>query len=231
MINNQKGYTNPYYQKGRTAQPQLIRAKVLSVDTSAGYSNFNVVDQFGNYYSNVRMITPAGNAQIQSNVPVRVDQEIMLIKTSTSAQPYALGGVDKPILGDENQIALEGAVVGNADSSRRAQLDYFIDNEGNRIHLHNNDGITLNSEQNMRLQYNNTCRLSHQGSSGNNPIQAQPFFDEIYGYLQDVERRQDALLSFLPVLLPPLFLLLLIFLSPRRSLLPRAGSPASATPG
>jgi hypothetical protein len=186
----------------------LVRAKVLEVDTSTGYSNFRVIDQFGNYYDNVRMITPAGNAQLQSNFPVRADQEIMLLKTSTSAQPYALGGVDKPILGDENQIQIEGTVVGNADSTRRAQLDYFIDNEGNRIALHNDDGVTVSSVQNLRLQYNETCRLSHQGSSGNNPIQAQPFFDEIYGYLQDVERRQDAIVDFIEFLGPPLVELL-----------------------
>ena len=172
------------------ANGQVQKATVVNVNIISGRIQCDVLDCNGNFYTGCEVISPGtGGANGYSNVSIEKNQEVVIIMTGTATSPY--------ILGTTFRSSLTGIQITEtaADDSKDYQTisinNDFRKNGLNSINLTKNNGIILNSAQNIRLQLmlGGKLRISAAGQTVDNPLNGQQFIDELFDYIQNLENR------------------------------------------
>jgi len=169
---------------------QIVKANIVNVNVIQGRIQCDVIDINGNYYTGCEVITPgSGGSNGYSNTLIEKNQEVIIILTGSSTPPY--------ILGTTFRSSLANIQINETQSD--SNVDYqnvSINNDYrkvglNSINLTKNNGIILNSSQNIRLQMmlGGKLRISSAGETVDNPLNGQQFIDALFGYIENLENR------------------------------------------
>jgi hypothetical protein len=175
---------------------EVVTAVVESVSVSdEGLVSIDVVDSTGEYFAGVRIIGTGGSVYSWSNFPIRVNQHVTLIKTGEHNFPVCIGSGSK-ILSEEDisyKPTTNGATIVNSSSdiTETYLTDWSILNNTNQLSVTENNGVVVKSPQNIRLQLSNDAlfRISKNGLTVDNPLNAQQFIEALFSYLAVLEAK------------------------------------------
>jgi len=180
------------------ANGQVQKATVVNVNIISGRIQCDVLDCNGNFYTGCEVISPGtGGANGYSNVSIEKNQEVVIIMTGTATSPYILGTTFRSSLAGI-QIA-ETAEDNSKDYQTISINNDFRKNGLNSINLTKNNGIILNSAQNIRLQLmlGGKLRISAAGQTVDNPLNGQQYIDVTTPYFESLSKISQAHTSLL----------------------------------
>jgi hypothetical protein len=182
--------------EGDLSQPQVIRSKIreIHVNQLDNSLTFEVVDNLGNFYSDVSFIVaaPGGNFSF-TQPPFRVGDEVYLLKTTANAPVYIIGSVYKSGL---NVVQTTPVIPStNEDDKTAAASDYIFENDGNRINLADSRGVVIDANPSVRIQLgtNGYLRISKDGQAEELAINGITFIDNLYQYTSELRARNKQL--------------------------------------
>lgn len=182
--------------EGDFSQPQVIRSKIreIHVNQLDNSLTFEVVDNIGNFYSDVSFIvsSPGGNFSF-TQPPFRVGDEVYLLKTTANAPVYIIGSVYKSGL---NVVQTTPVVPStNEDDKTAAASDYIFENDGNRINLADSRGVVIDANPSVRIQLgtNGYLRISKDGQAQELALNGITFIQNLYAYTGELRARNKQL--------------------------------------
>jgi hypothetical protein len=169
---------------------QIHKATVVNVNIIQGRIQCDVIDINGNFYTGCEIINPGtGGANNYSNVSIEKNQEVIIILTGTATSPYILGTTFRSSV---SGIQIDESVADNNKDYQNIAINNDFRKVGlNSLNITKNNGIILNSAQNIRLQMmlGGKLRISSAGQTIDNPLNGQQFIDELFSYINNLENR------------------------------------------
>lgn len=151
---------------------------VISVGYEDGVAVYDVRANSGAIYKRIQL-----RAVGASVFPVVVGQRVHLM--------FPRGAYDLPyIVGADSQTITESTpVASGAEDYSPDSRDLRLQHHGSEINLSEESGVTLSSTSTLRVQLpaGGVCRVSSGGVSDNHTLSAQPFLDELYAYIAELE--------------------------------------------
>jgi len=128
--------------------------------------------------------------------PVKVGDSVLLL--------FPKGGFDLPyIIGNEStEIAEKTEEATESADYAPDQSDLVLRHANQQISL-SESGVTLDSTI-TRVQLTAKLRVSQNGVSDNQVLNGQPFIDEVYSYIADLEAQTRALREAINLIIPTL---------------------------
>ncbi len=175
------------------ANGQIQKATVVNVNIISGRIQCDVLDCNGNFYTGCEVISPGtGGANGYSNVSIEKNQEVVIIMSGTATSPYILGTTFRSSL---TGIQITETAADNSKDYQTISINNdFRKNGLNSINLTKNNGIILNSAQNIRLQLmlGGKLRISAAGQTVDNPLNGQQYIDITTPYFESLSQISQA---------------------------------------
>lgn len=172
------------------ASGQIHKATIVNVNIIEGRVQCDVIDVNGNFYTGCEVINPGtGGSSGYANVSIEKNQDVIIILTGTATPPYILGTTFRSSL---TGIQITETPADNSQDYQTVSINNdFRKNGLNSINLTKNNGIILNSAQNIRLQLmlGGKLRISAAGQTIDNPLNGQQFIDALFEYIENLENR------------------------------------------
>ena len=172
------------------ASGQIYKATISNVNIIQGRIQCDVIDINGNFYTGCEVISPGtGGNNGYANVSIEKNQEVIIILTGTSTPPYILGTSFRSSLANI-QVQETKSNDNNDYQTISANNDYRRVGL-NSINITKENGVIINSAQNIRLQMmlGGKLRISSAGQTIDNPLNGQQFIDELFSYINNLENR------------------------------------------
>jgi hypothetical protein len=182
------------YSHGEEARPEVIRGHVTSLSVRAvdNAQICEVIDVNGELHTHVETIVQCGgHHEMYSIMPHDIGQEVYLLKTSASEQPYIIGSVFKPA-----GVAIANEVYPTSRVQDRhipCTSDYYVSNKGNSLNLSDGYGIQLSTSSDVRIQLpsDGMLRISAGGRAGDCALDGAKFITELYKLLEELHAKQE----------------------------------------
>lgn len=168
----------------------IYTGQILEVDKVLdGSPVFTVVSAAGVVLFPCYMMSTGGGYQAAfSTPPLRKGAAVMLAQPDENAPFYILGGVPAP--SDQAAVQLEGATAGaGVDYEGHALDETVMRNTNSTLTLSPRNNAVLNAPS-IKLQLQGgRLRVSQQGTAANGVLNAQPFIDTLFDYLDEIVTR------------------------------------------
>lgn len=175
------------------ATPEVVIGRLVGIDVSSGIANYKVIDDYGNTYKNCLMINNSGNNAGFTHTPLAIGQSVMLLSVTRNQPPYILGSIYKPA---GIPINVNNEIASTSDNDTLNQNDYMLTNGGHIVNLSQKNGVTISSNDVLRLQLKQAAsvlRISAEGLvNDDNPLNGQEFIDALFAYLDALEVKVNA---------------------------------------
>jgi hypothetical protein len=168
----------------------IYTAQITEIDKVLdGSPVFTAVNAAGAVMFPCYLMSAAGGYQAAfSTPPLRVGAVVVLVRPDDNEPFYIVGGVPAPA--DQAAVSLEGATAGAAADYRGHALDETVmRNTNSTFTLSPRNNAVLNSPS-IKLQLQGGgLRVSQQGTASNGVLNADPFIDTLFTYLNEIVTR------------------------------------------
>lgn len=134
------------------------------------------------------MSSLGGHHAVFSTPPLRKGTVVLVARPDDNAPFYILGGMPSP--SDQSNVVLIGSTAGTSDDYLGHALDETVmRNTNTTLTLSPRNNAVLNSPS-IKLQLQGgELRISQQGTADNRVLNAQPFIDTLFDYLNEIVTR------------------------------------------
>ena len=175
----------------------IYAGTVIKIEESVdGSPMYTVATPNGAVFFPCFMASSCGGFDAQYMMPpVEEGSEVVIANVNKGSVSYILGGIPDSI--DQVGVSTDTQTTLNADVDYTGHhhTETVIRNTNSTINLSPEHDLTMKAP-NVRLQLDQgVFRVSQQGASANHVLNGQPFLDELFEYIAEMEARINALES------------------------------------
>lgn len=173
----------------------IYAGKIIKVEESInGSPMYTVATPNGAIFFPCFLASSSGGFDAQyAFAPVEEGSEVIISALNNSSVYYILGGVAHPTDQVGVSIASQSSLDMDEDYDGHHHTETVLRNTNTTINLSPVHDLTLRSP-NMRMQLDEgKLRISQQGTSENYILNGQPFLDELFSYIAELESRINTL--------------------------------------
>lgn len=175
----------------------IYAGTVIKIEESVdGSPMYTVATPNGAVFFPCFMASSCGGFDAQYMMPpVEEGSEVVIANVNKGSVSYILGGIPDSI--DQVGVSTDTQTTLNADVDYTGHhhTETVIRNTNSTINLSPEHDLTMKAP-NVRLQLDQgVFRVSQQGASANHILNGQPFLDELFEYIAEMEARINALES------------------------------------